>query len=441
MKLASITGTSCVLALAGAVLAVENAAVFKVPYFKQSEDKLVYTEEDARLHLAYNLEFSELYSLEDSDDFDKILYGNGERRRPAIDNNQDKKLVIIINGVETPATFFQDYGMDPLYEVELEDDRKSSIFKGFLQELPDQLYKVKKQLGYNMKKLSNEISVISDSEKKTSYLKKLWTKYFHHEDNKVESLWNNLKDTVTGFHEDASGSENVLKINKRHVDYINDESFIDELTQLDFLLNDELESQLSNDNIIINLDSLISIFKKTGHTQTYDTCERIISKVLAEKLNNYNRLWATIVVLPLDQSLATLKTKEQFQKREYVSKLQKSDDPYLTNAPSGTRCFANQLSCIENTDSCSGHGICSLVGSCYKCVCSPTKNEGSDQLTYWAGNSCEKVNFSAQTHLIFWTVVALIVATTAGVRTLYQSGESELPGVLKAATVQTKKNN
>lgn len=131
---------------------------------------------------------------------------------------------------------------------------------------------------------------------------------------------------------------------------------------------------------------------------------------------------ATVVVLPEDKT-----------KRDHIAP---SSNSVFTSSTPG--CYANQLACIEETDSCSGHGICTLAGSCYRCLCSST--EENDRTTHWTGVACEKVDYSAPFHLIFWTCLITILLGVSGIKLLASCGSEELPGVLQAATMQTKKN-
>ncbi|ODQ45795.1 hypothetical protein PICMEDRAFT_17066 [Pichia membranifaciens NRRL Y-2026] len=422
------------LAMAKCVAGIENAAVYKLKNNDCQSHGLTIGQTDATLNLAYDFGVSQFYNVEDVEDLNNVVLGN----RKAEDGEEEKKLILIINGVEHPSDFFGSYDIAPTFDVEIKDDRHSSLLKSFLQDVPNKLYTLNKNSGYYLNKLSNEITILTDSNKKASYLKNLWNKYFHQEEtNKVEGLWELLKDSVT-LHPKAQKGENVLKINKRSMDYINDESFISELTQLEFFLNDELENNIKNDKVIINIDSLISIFKKTGVTQTYETCKNIISKVVIEKLQNHGDVSATIVVLPLDQSLVTVKGTEVFLKQQqHVSSLHRRSTESVFVKTSNA-CFANQLACIESTDSCSAHGLCTLVGSCWKCLCSATTDD-KDRTSYWTGASCEKADYSSQFNLLLWTTIVLILSIVAGIKLMYQCGEQELPGVLLAATVQTKK--
>lgn len=415
---AAVTAASAVAAavLLGAtgVAAVGNAAVYKMPgnYADNNAEAAIYSEREAELNLAYGLQFAQLFNVEDGDDLKKITYANAGV-------GMAQKVVVVVNGVQEPSEFMKEFEMSPIFEVGLADDRESELFKGFVGEVANYMG--------SAVELSNEISIITEKgAAKAKYFKDLWNKYFHHEESRgrrVASLWNGLKEGV---------SQSAMQIERRNVEHITDETFIDELTQLDFFLNEleKLENEDDRDSAVIYLDSLISIYKKTGQTQTYETCEKIIAKLLVEKFTQHvSRPTAcTVIVLPLDESLKSVKRREVFAKREALS------------ASSGPRCFSNQLSCIENTDSCSGHGICSLVGSCYQCVCSATYDDEAGKTTVWAGSACEKVDYSAQFHILLWTVIALGIAVFVGVKMLYESGETELPGVLKAATVQTKKN-
>jgi hypothetical protein len=435
MKFSLITTVSNVVALATVTVAIENAAVYRFNHDNDNyyddhnkHEMSCMSQNDATLNLAYNFGISRYYNVEDVENLENIMLSNDQNIE-----QESKKLILIINGVEQPTTFFQDFDLNPSFNIEIKDDRQSSQFKSFLKDVPNKLFSLKKSFGFKLNKLSNEITLLTNSSKKSLYLKKLWEKHFHEEEtSKVEKFWNNLKNSVN-----IEEKESVLRINKRSINHINDESFINELTQLEFFLNDELTNNLENDNIIINLDSLISIFKKTGITQTYETCSKIISKVLIEKVNKFSNIDTTIILLPIDQSLITLKSNEKFIKRQLISK--RSNELTLKRSSSNDVCYSNQLSCLESTDSCSDHGICSKIGSCWKCVCSATK-DNNDRTSYWTGNSCEKQDYSTQFNLLFWTTIVLIFSIVSGVKLMYKCGEQELPGVLLAATVQTKKN-
>lgn len=434
MRSAALSSLVSALAFANSVFGIEHAAVYRFNQLNDCSkgldaDVAVIPQQDATLNLAYDFGISKYYNVEGVEDIENIMLQNVIKA----DSEKDaKKLILVVNGVDEPRTFLANYDIAPSFEIDIRDDRKSSEFKTFLRDVPNKLFNLKRRVGYHLDKLSNEITILTDSNKKSTYLKQLWTKYFHDEDtNKIEKFWNNLKQN---FNEE----ESVLRINKRSVDYINDESFINELTQLDFFLNDQLENHIENDNVIINVDSLVSIFKKTGVTQTYETCTNIISKLLVDKLSKFDDAETTIVVLPIDQSLMTLKTKESFKRSQMLSK-RSTDSSIFKSKRSGTSCFANELACLESTESCSGHGVCSAVGSCWRCLCSATKDE-NERTSYWTGTSCEKEDFSSQFNLLFWTSVVLIVSLVSGVKLMYKCGDEELPGVLLAATVQTKKN-
>lgn len=440
MKLAGITKVISALALVQSVSCIENAAVFKFGSGRYSSDNVdreikTIPQRDSILNLAYDFGISQYYDIEGVENLDNIALSNNE---DILTGSTEKKLILVINGAENPSDFFGIYETNPSFNIEIKDDRQSSLFKDFLKDVPNKLFNIKKQDSYSLVKLSNEISILTDSSKDTSYLKNLWNKYFHDsETNQIKSIWNSFKKSVTS--DDTAMDESILKISKRSIDYINDEAFIDELTQLEFFLNDQLEGYIENDKVIINLDSLVSIFKKTGVTQTYETCKKIISKLIFEKVGNYDDMDTTVVVLPIDQSLMTTKNVESYKKGQHILSLKKRSLDSIFESSSAVGCFSNQLACIESTDSCSNHGICSLVGSCWKCVCSATVDE-NDRTSYWTGNSCEKVDYSSQFNLIFWTSLILVITIVSGVKLMYQCGQQELPGVLIAATVQTKKS-
>lgn len=462
MKLTSLVSA---LALVNTVTAIEKGAVFRFDNgCNDGKDKHIKTipQTDATLNLAYDFGVSPFYNIAEVQDLENVMLGN--KKEDGNDYEKDK-LIIIINGVDKPSKFLKEYDVKPVYKVKFKDDRQSSKFKSFLQKVPEQLSQLKEKAGYQMSSLSNEISILSDSNKKVSYLESIWNKYFHfEEDHKLQSMWKNVKESIA-----PSNSESILKISidKRSLDLINDSSFINELTQLDFFLNEELENNVKDGIVIVNIDSLISIFKKTGSTQTYETCKKIISKLLVEKLEKVGEtVTTTLVVLPLDQSLKSVKCEKKLkshrnpQHKEHHKEHHKKDkpqhgerkshhiSPQMLNKRSEEdifsaekfqgACYKNQLECIESTESCSGHGTCTLVGSCYQCECLPTRDDNK-RTTYWTGAACEKVDYSSQFNLLFWTSLVLLVTIVGGIKLLVSCGSEELPGVLKAATVQTKK--
>lgn len=455
MKFSTTNSIVSALALTNSVFGIENAAVYKfnnndienIEQHKINSNKVItIPQNDAILNLAYEFGISNYYNIEDVDNLDNIVLGNNNNNNDNKDN-EDNNLILVINGVENPSELFKYYDINPTFNVELKDDRHSSNFKQFIKNIPNKLFNLNENFGYKLNKLSNEILILSNSDNKSNYLKKLWIKYFHDEEsNKIDKFWNLIKSNIAYNNENSNNNSNdnnnesVLKISKNNANHINDKSFINELTQLEFLINEEIENnlKLKNDKIIINLDSLITIFKKTGLTQTYKTCSNLISKILIEKLNKLNNFKSTIIVLPLDQSLITIKSNESFEKKNFISK-RDNNQVFSTSSSSSGSCFSNQLACIESTDSCSDHGICSLIGSCWKCICSATTDD-KDRTNYWTGNSCEKQDYSSQFNLLFWTTIILSISIVAGIKLLYQCGETELPGVLLAATVQTKKS-
>lgn len=216
---------------------------------------------DATLNLAYEFGIAKFYNVEDVEDLNNVLLGS--RRYEETDNDDGKQLILIINGVENPSDFLSSYDIAPTFDVAIKDDRHSSSLKSFLSDIPNKLYTLNRNSGYYLNKLSNEITILTDSNKKASYLKNLWNKFFHQEEtNKIENLWGKLKGSVERYGSLPEQEETVLRINKRSMDHINDESFISELTQLEFFLEEQLKNNSKNDKVVINIDSLISIFKR-----------------------------------------------------------------------------------------------------------------------------------------------------------------------------------
>lgn len=132
--------------------------------------------------------------------------------------------------------------------------------------------------------------------------------------------------------------------------------------------------------------------------------------------------------------------------------------PQATSIPVGllesSSCFASLNSCVNATGNCSGHGSCEdiLVGrdddgnrlpskddglACFQCQCKGTRGD-TGSVTHWAGNRCQKVDYSVPFTLFLGTGILLVSITAGAVTLLYTIGEQPLPGVLGAGV--SKKN-
>lgn len=124
--------------------------------------------------------------------------------------------------------------------------------------------------------------------------------------------------------------------------------------------------------------------------------------------------------------------------------------PSATNVaafPLTPECYESSESCMDETNSCSGHGKCVLTRKappadnekdpieCYQCKCSPQveKNDrGQSKTTYYGGSACHKVDISAPFWLLTLTAGSLLALVGFGVSMLYTMGNAELPSVIGA---------
>ncbi|KAG7737853.1 hypothetical protein KL911_003790 [Ogataea haglerorum] len=393
--------------------ALENAAVYRFGERNTQSQAVLLSQMDSIYNLADEFDVSDFYELDKLDNVEALGVGKSK----ACDRKDNNQLVIIVNGVDEPQAFFEH--IKPVILVESKDDRSSYKFRSFLSRLPSQMKELNPNL--NLSKLSSHISILGQNTNRALF--ETWSKVFHDKEHDSISLfWGEISSNYEGSH-----------FSKRSLEIISDEEFINELTQLEFLLKNELVT--SNDKIIVNLQSLTTIYEKTGeHSQAYQTCKKLLGKLIISLVENSAKYDSTVVVMPLQQQLITMKINDDSKQELSVAKR----DSYSVFA-SANGCFSSQEDCLDSTSTCSGHGLCSKVGKCWKCVCSATQDSSTGRTTKWTGASCQKKDVSAETNLFLWTTVVLLFVFAAGVKLLISCGNEELPGVLIAATVPTKK--
>ncbi|ESW96421.1 hypothetical protein HPODL_03045 [Ogataea parapolymorpha DL-1] len=394
------------------VTAVENTAIYRLGERNTQDQTVLLSQMDSIYNLADEFDVSDFYDLDKLDNVQALGVG----KHMGCDRKDSNQLVIIVNGVDEPQTFFEH--IKPVILVEGKDDHSSYEFRSFLSRLPSQM----KELNSNLKlsKLSSHISILGQNFNKA--LSETWSKVFDDkEHDSISLIWREISSNYEGS-----------PFSKRSLD-ISDEKFINELTQLEFLLKKELLT--SGDKIIVNLQSLTNIYKKSGeHSQAYQTCKKLMSKLIMSLLENSEKYDSTVVVMPLQQQTITMKTKDDAKQGISLAKRDSS-----TVFATGNGCFSSQEDCLDSTSTCSGHGLCSKVGKCWKCVCSATQDSSTGKTTKWTGISCQKKDVSAEANLFLWTTVVLLFVFAAGIKLLVSCGNEELPGVLIAATVPTKK--
>lgn len=390
-----------IISLASAAMVVlgKDIEVYKFPYRVAGGDTPRISGGDALLNLANQFDISDSYSL-DSLSSESILEIGQDGFFEEKSDVPQKELIVVVEGVVS------DLQVDakPIFTVS-----KDLKFNHFIQELPEKFAEK-----FETNKLSNEIIVVQKSSNSwNSKWNQMWNHYFQYnkeQNNKLKSIWDDLKEK---FHLAVPGLE------ERYVDLINDESFISEMSQFKFLIED---SDLLCDKVVIHLKSLSNILKKTGYSSmTYQNSLKIMSNLINQNLiNNLNQNFkTTLIVIP---------TVSSFQKR-------------LDSSTSASgNCFVSEESCLVSTSSCSNHGVCSKVGDCWSCNCAASFDETTRSTTYWQGSDCSKKDVSVEFNLFLWFSVFMIIATTLGVKLLFDVGNQELPGVLGAATALKKSN-
>lgn len=349
--------------------------------------------EEAIYNLADDASIASKYSIVDGMDLEMVSYGRCVGKQPSA----KKEIIVIVNGVESPVDLFQDR-QRPLYQVDIESNTNSNKLQSFM-----------KELNSNGEKLSSEVTLMTQSN--ISKLKSTWSRYFNLNKSNVERMWQDLK---TAF-----GDESVLKISKRSLNTPSIGEFLNEMTQLDYFFKQDVYGK-----VIVTLYSPLKMFKNAR--DSYETAMESLSELLDNNLNSED-IDLTVIVLPVSEQ-----TVKQSPKT-------KRDEVFSNSLSSAYGCFKSQAACIDSTNSCSSHGLCSNLNGCWQCVCSSTFAD--EQTTFWTGSSCEKVDYSSQFNLLFWTSLIIIFTLVAGVKLMYQAGEEPMPGVLLAATVQTKKTN
>lgn len=129
--------------------------------------------------------------------------------------------------------------------------------------------------------------------------------------------------------------------------------------------------------------------------------------------------------------------------------------PGLVDRGAVSECYATYNSCVAATGNCSGHGICNDpafktdddgnviepkegTAICFACQCKGTRGE-SGSVTRWAGDMCDKVDYSVPFTLFVGFAIFMLAIVVAAVKLVYSIGEEDLPGVLSAGV--SKKTN
>lgn len=380
---------------AAQVYSSDFAAVFKNSHCLHEEFRIMKANVDEGIYsLADDADMGFQYTITDNVELDKISYGKCVGQQPS----SKKEIIVVVNGVESPVNVFQ-ARQKPLYVIDFDSSRANiNKFQTFIKELSS-----------NGEKLSSEVTLMTETN--ISKLKSIWSKYFNLNKSNVERMWEDLKS--------AFGDESVLKISKRSLNTPSINEFLNEMTQLDYFFKQDVQGK-----VIVTLDSPMKLYKNSK--DTYETAMESLTELLNKNMNS-DDVDLTVIVLPIS---------EQTVKQSPMSK---RDLEFSRSLSASAGCFKSQAACIDSTNSCSSHGLCSNLNGCWQCVCSSTF--AKEQTTYWTGGSCEKVDYSSQFNLLFWTSLIIIFTMVGGIKLMYKAGEEPMPGVLLAATVQTKKSS
>ncbi|BDD57934.1 hypothetical protein MAP00_003253 [Monascus purpureus] len=116
-------------------------------------------------------------------------------------------------------------------------------------------------------------------------------------------------------------------------------------------------------------------------------------------------------------------------------------------------CYTSNVTCIEATNNCSGHGFCynkhaskneGASGDCFACKCVETlvrKEDGRIHRINWVGSTCQKRDVSSPFFLLMGITAMVMVAAITAIRLLFSIGQDELPTVIGAGVgaIRTQK--
>lgn len=406
--------------LVSSVWATKNDAAVYQLNSQESDKTPVVTNKDALLYLSDRLDISDYYKIGDNrDEVIEFIDQQNELVDPKKTDNNNAKLIVLINGISNPNEVFQ--YIKPAFNIKGSngyDELSHSIMTKF----PKQIATIG---NYNSIRLTNEIRLVSKHEQDNSLLK-----HFEYFNEKLMGIW-------SSFTKSVQTDNQVILTNKVEQDattlkLINDKLFINELSQLVHLNS---VAPNTGDSMFINLNSLFSLGKKTGYdSETYNFSIKVLSDYLVALSANYD---ISVIALPVDNNNKHL--NDHLQKRSQELNALFKESNVNKRASNNGACFSSEDACNVGTSSCNSRGKCSQVKSgCWSCVCAATRNEGKTKTTNWSGFDCSKKDVSSEANLLLWTTLALVILIIGGIKLLYNVGNESLPGVLGAATASKK---
>ncbi|KAI9760080.1 MAG: hypothetical protein M4579_001913 [Chaenotheca gracillima] len=245
----------------------------------------------------------------------------------------------------------------------------------------------------------------------------------------------------------------------------------DDFDLLDDILNKDLSSRCNQPTtLVVYFSALKSIAERDGASSS---SYKGAAQRLRQSLNSLGRYsesggMSSLVIL----SSQSAPSVSEHQKRE-VRRQQDGEEAPLSNPASAISSSASEVptpnpskspsspkkkgiyipichpsleACNSATNSCTGHGTCSLKYStsnpndaqdksnCFSCDCSklPEGQTKGKKNTQWGGTACQKKDVSAPFFLLAGITIFLVGAMSWGIGLLFSIGQEPLPSVIGA---------
>ncbi|CUM63034.1 uncharacterized protein PRCAT00000596001 [Priceomyces carsonii] len=398
-------------------------SVFQLDARDRSPIKIV--EENAAVaYLGDTFDISDFYSLgKGSDsivnfiDEQKDLIEGGSSEKP--------KMIVLVNGAEEPETFIEN--RIPSFKVQ---GKAGSLTHGIFSKFPRQFMALRSK-DYNLDALTDEMKLLYLKGENSDKL----IRHFHFFNENLISIWKNFKSNVIGSFKGTADEEIVVsrgsKLDMSTLNVINDRLFINELSQLVHLNQEEAKK---GNLIFFNSNSLLSIHRMIGsESSTYKFARKVLSNFLIKLQDKYE-----IIVVSIPVGTAQPYHSNISKRNKELADLFKISD-YSKRSVTSNSCFGSEEACQASTSNCNSHGVCSKVkAKCWTCLCSPTFNKTTSKTTKWSGTDCSKKDISVEANLFLWSLLALAIFFVGGIKLLIDVGNEPLPGVLDAATSSKK---
>ena len=378
------------------------------------------SEKDALLNLADDWGLSSLYSIEgDTDDYEAISLGKCAHRQ------SNRTVFVSVSGVEDVDAFLSDE--TPLFTVESadEDSESFSTLKELIGQAPTTLARLRSDT-LKKRRLTSGITIDqpkTETDKFGSVYSQVKTAF-----KAVAGLFSMQQQQPFG----ASLSELRLTY-AEYEDMVHmlegselsqDRAAVKQLMQLRHFAANDVQNVPYGSVVSLDVDVLNQVLTKSTQISSYNIAKKLVSESLDTLIGSARESDVDVILVTFPrESSDAIAASGLFKRKE---------------ASSTAACQASQEDCKEAFGSCSGHGTCAKVGKCWTCVCSATVKKG--KTSYWKGVECEKKDISSQFNLLLWTTIFIVIAAIVGVKFLYDCGEGRLPGILLAATTQTKKS-